>query len=372
MKNKFISFIMLTIIFFLTGVFVFFGLIIWDEIKGTQTTTEVKDYIGDISEIGKTMEDEVKVPNVIENPLSNLGNSDNSKNVNYENVVVDKYFYNQLDDNSKTIYKAFETNKENMKTGTYRIELGSSLSNLMGDSSGQEKLNSCYQSAIEAYVYDNPDVFYLDINKMFLNIETTTSGNKKTYNFYIDTGNETSYLSSEFSSKSEIDSACEKLENIKKSILSNKTGKTYDDIKMVHDYIIKNTEYDTTLQKSYIFNIYGALINNEAVCEGYAKSFKYLMDGLGIPCTLVIGQGTNQNGETENHAWNYVEIDNKWYAIDTTWDDPVSTTGYVSESAKHKYFLKGSEDMSKDHVANGQFSDGGKIFSYPSLNSKSY
>ena len=60
-----------------------------------------------------------------------------------------------------------------MKEGTYKINLGTSFSNILSKQNGQEELGKYYQSAIEAYTYDNPDVFYLSPNKMYLNIETT-------------------------------------------------------------------------------------------------------------------------------------------------------------------------------------------------------
>lgn len=58
--------------------------------------------------------------------------------------------------------------------------------------------------------------------------------------------------------------------------------------------------------------------------------------------------------------------------MDTTWDDPISTSGWVSETAKYRYFLKGSNDMIKDHTPSGQFTEGGKVFSYPLLSTMSY
>ena len=75
---------------------------------------------------------------------------------------------------------------------------------------GQEELGKYYQSAIEAYTYDNPDVFYLSPNKMYLNIETTTKGQNKTYNVYINNGEEANYLNEEFSNKQDINLALEK------------------------------------------------------------------------------------------------------------------------------------------------------------------
>ena len=189
---------------------------------------------------------------------------------------------------------------------------------------------------------------------------------------FIDNGEEENYLVDEFSSKVEIDQAVNQLEQIRNSAIESRTGNIYKDIKMVHDYLIKKIDYDTTISKPNIYNIYGALINKESVCEGYAKSFKYLMDGLGIPCTLVIGQATNSTGKTENHAWNYVQISGNWYAIDCTWDDPVIEGGFATESYKYKYFLKGAQSISKDHFPSHQFTEGGKEYSYPSISNVDY
>ena len=317
-------------------------------------------------------QEEIETPEIVENPINEI-NSTEVKNVDYSNVNVDKFFYNQLNDYSKTIYKAFESNKENMKTGTYKIELGTSFSSLLSQSNGQDLLGDYYQSAIEAYTYDNPDVFYLSPNKMFLNMETTTQGKKVTYNVYINSGSEANYLVDGYNSKQDIDNAMSQIEQVKNEILSRRTGNTYNDIKLVHDYLVDNVEYDSSISKPNIYDIYGALVRKESVCEGYARSFKYLMDELNIPCTLVIGTATNSQGQTENHAWNYVQINNNWYAVDTTWDDPIIIgNGTVSESIKYRYFLKGSSEINADHFPSGKFTENGMKFSYPNLNSNNY
>ena len=317
-------------------------------------------------------QEEMETPEIVENPINEI-NSTEVKNVDYSNVNVDKFFYNQLNDYSKTIYKAFESNKENMKTGTYKIELGTSFSSLLSQSNGQDLLGDYYQSAIEAYTYDNPDVFYLSPNKMFLNMETTTQGKKVTYNVYINSGSEENYLVDGYNSKQDIDNAMSQIEQVKNEILSRRTGNTYNDIKLVHDYLVDNVEYDSSISKPNIYDIYGALVRKESVCEGYARSFKYLMDELNIPCTLVIGTATNSQGQTENHAWNYVQINNNWYAVDTTWDDPIIIgNGTVSESIKYRYFLKGSSEINADHFPSGKFTENGMEFSYPNLSSNNY
>ena len=114
-------------------------------------------------------------------------------------------------------------------------------------------------------------------------------------------------------------------------------------------------------------------MQKSCVCEGYAKAFKYLIDQMEIPCVMVIGQATNTNGQTENHAWNYVQIENNWYAIDCTWDDPVVIgNGKVGNDVRYRYFLRGSSIMSKDHVTSAQFTDGGETYEYPTLNVSDY
>ena len=299
-----------------------------------------------------------------------LGNSEEI--TNYSSTNTNKYFYNQLNNYSKIMYNAFESNKEKMKTGTYQIELGGKLSDVLSKANGQEILGDYYQSAIEAYMYDNPDVFYLNPSNMYLNVETTTRGNSKTYNVYINNGEKESYLISEFSSKSQVDLALAKLESRKEYILNQCTRNVYQDIKKIHDYLVDNIEYDKTYSGENVYNIYGALIDNRCVCEGYAKAFKYLLDGLGIESTLVIGKATNSTGESENHAWNYVKINGNYYAVDTTWDDPIVIGGSATPEMRYKYFLKGEIDMNTDHFPSGKFTEEGMEFQYPPLSYYAY
>ena len=321
----------------------------------------------------KTVEDNIEVPEIVENPINSIEKSNSNANTDYSNVQVDKYFYNQLDEKSRIIYRAFESNKEQMKTGTYQIELGTSFSDILSQSNGQEKLGEYYQSAIEAYTYDNPEIFYLSPKKMYLNIETTTRGGTSTYNVYINSGNEANYLVEEFNSKQAIDEAIAQIEQVKNQIIQNKTGNTYEDIKMVHDYLVDTISYDSSLSKQNIYNIYGALVSRECVCEGYARAFKYLLDELDIPCVMVIGTATNSHGETENHAWNYAQLNGNWYAVDSTWDDPVVIGGgTASAESRYKYFLVGREVIDQDHSSSGQFTEDGKVFSYPNVTYESY
>lgn len=374
MKSKFATIMMSIVMLLMIGVFVIFGIIFWQEVSDLETTVEPENFKTVFSENSNTIDQNIKTPQIIENPFDAIKDSNQTQEtVDYSGVTVDKYFYHQLEEASQTIYKAFATHKEEMKTGTYTIDLGNYFSSLLDTANGQDELGKYYQSAIEAYTYDNPDVFYLSPNKMYLNIETTTTKSGNSYRVFINNGNESNYFTDEFSSKEQIENAIQTIEQVKNQILVNRTGNTYKDIKMVHDYLVDHIEYDSSISKSNIYNVYGALVNQVSVCEGYARAFQYLMNELQIPCVIVIGKGTNSQGQTENHAWNYVALNGNWYAVDTTWDDPVVTGGgRVSQDAKYKYFLKGSATFQKDHSPSGQFTPDGKVFEYPNLSNVDY
>lgn len=96
----------------------------------------------------------------------------------------------------------------------------------------------------------------------------------------------------------------------------------YEKALAVHDYLIQNCKYDYA---NYLagevpelsHTAYGALVNGQAVCDGYAGAYLYIMrDKLGIDCRIV-------TSEDMAHAWNMIELDGQWYHADLTWDDPV-------------------------------------------------
>lgn len=286
--------------------------------------------------------------------------------------IYRRYYYMQLDSVGKQLYDGIIDNLEEIKSGKYTVDFGEEFNDLLNSEDGEEILNNHFQSALNAVLLDNPDIFYLDITKMYLLTKSTTYAFfGTTYEVSIGPVDDESYLSNGFSASS-VDKAVSNLENIKGGIIRNATGDTVNKIKKVHDYLVDNLEYDSTFENDNIYNMYGALVNNLTVCEGYAKAFKSIMDDLEIPCVVVCGYAQNSKGETENHAWNYVMIDNEWYAIDTTWDDPIIIGGGVaSKESKYKYFLRGSEYMESDHEEDGELVKGAN-FSYPNLSKIDY
>ena len=89
----------------------------------------------------------------------------------------------------------------------------------------------------------------------------------------------------------------------------------YEKVKYVYETIVQETDYERDAKDSQ--NIYSVFVNHESVCQGYAKAVQYLLNRLGVKCTLV--RGTVYEGE--NHAWNLVWIDGVSYYVDATWGD---------------------------------------------------
>lgn len=106
-------------------------------------------------------------------------------------------------------------------------------------------------------------------------------------------------------------------------------------VRFIHDYLIKVNDYvrDAELDQT----AYGAVVNGEALCMGFALAFEYYMQRLGIPCAVVSGEA---NGGP--HVWNLVYLDGVYYNIDVTWDRLTSSERLVS----YKYYLLPDRDMS--------------------------
>lgn len=306
----------------------------------------------------------------VEDPLDLMPEyteSSDNNSIEEEQLNTDRFYYNQLDQYGKILYDELYNNKDKLKTGTFVAEYGNKFDNLLKQENGEDVLNKALDSAMNSLVLDNPELFYIDITKMYLLTNITTRILSTTYEVSI-SGNGDSYLEEGFNSEEEVDVAISNIENIKNEIISNTSGNTVDKIRYVHNYLIDTVEYDVNAGTG-IRDIYGALINQKAVCEGYAKAFKYIMDELEIPCILVCGTATNSVGVTENHAWNYVQIDGVWYAVDVTWDDPIirgELLGDLPDDIRYGYFLNGSEKFFQNHVEDEQLLDGIAL-SYPEL-----
>lgn len=129
-------------------------------------------------------------------------------------------------------------------------------------------------------------------------------------------------------SSEEITYTEDKIDNIISQVITNNMT-TNKKIKVFHDYIINTTIYDedrsneikNKIYNANIFNSHkasGILENHIALCSGYTDVMAVFLNTIGVP---------NFKVSNNDHIWNAVYIDNAWYHLDLTWDDPVTDTG---------------------------------------------
>lgn len=87
----------------------------------------------------------------------------------------------------------------------------------------------------------------------------------------------------------------------------------YEIVKLIHDSIVKGCTY---IESDNMNTVYGCMVEGEALCQGYSRSFMYLCSEAGLVSYGVFGEA---NGP---HMWNIVEMDGEYYHVDCTWDDP--------------------------------------------------
>ncbi len=93
----------------------------------------------------------------------------------------------------------------------------------------------------------------------------------------------------------------------------------------VHDWICQNIEYDYEgTDKDKIsrviasHNILGVFAYHKAQCEGIAKALKVLLNAVNVKCIVVTGDSV-KSGQSVPHAWNIVNIGEEPYQLDVTW-----------------------------------------------------
>lgn len=112
----------------------------------------------------------------------------------------------------------------------------------------------------------------------------------------------------------------------------------------VHDFILENVHYDK-LKKPYSHEIIGPLGQGVGVCEGIAKSVKVLCDALGIWCVIAICGNNPDKGIKYRHTWNVVKIGGRFYHLDATFDNSVSSSGLK----RYDYYNLSDSFIYRDH-----------------------
>ena len=284
------------------------------------------------------------------------------------------YYYDQLSAESRAVYRAIY--KQPSKVEGVEIILPQTLSITVKDDESEEGLQAritgivleITQPAIDALLYDHPSIFYMKMGgeesssfSLYHRREDHKEGGATVYMrkllFYLRTENLLPSQTME-----------EQISDLQNAVshFTVEGESRYERLRFICDELARTVSYDASAARPH--SSVGALIDGLAVCDGYAKALKLLCDREQIPCIIVAGKAI-QNGNSEPHAWNYVQMeDGAWYGLDITWDD-------VGHTATENYFLVGADDSGflDSHVPGGRFSEGEHApFVYPTLSDANY
>lgn len=185
---------------------------------------------------------------------------------------------------------------------------------------------------IEAFNCDHPEIFWVS----------------NTFGYYSDKKMTMVHLYSEFSG-ADINVMQTKLNDELKGFMSDMPLglSEYEREKFIHDKLINSCVYDEEADSSKgmqsAFTMYGALVEKSAVCEGYTKAMQYLLKLVGIESITVNGYS-----KSELHQWCMVNIDDKWYHLDITWDDQDLNEEHDA-SVLYTYFNTTDSYIKSDH-----------------------
>lgn len=187
-------------------------------------------------------------------------------------------------------------------------------------------------------INDHPELFYVSHN---YGVSYSTFG-----------GYATTVYPKYVMSKSEIESA-KKVFNagVEKALAT--VDSSMDDMQKamtIHDYICENATYDENGDTAH--SAYGFFSTGHIVCAGYALSYSYLMNKLGVPCEMVTSRSMS-------HGWNVIKINGNWYHVDCTWDDTGSGNHSLKDDSRvgHYYFLRSLAFMESTRAGIDTFDD---------------
>lgn len=163
--------------------------------------------------------------------------------------------------------------------------------------------------------------------------------------------------------------ASRKLDEIVKSLGVTKESTDREKLDAILIYALENLEYDAEVAKQSDENgradrnlvstfyqdgmLYGALEKDTAICGNYAALVEALSDRLSVPKNSYIM-------ESDNHAWNLMNIDGQLYYVDATWLDGQKFYTMVLDEEDSDEFSKtyrSVEQKTTDIITAGEYGD---------------
>lgn len=245
-----------------------------------------------------------------------------SENTIAEETLTNQYYYNQLQEEEKTVYKEILQGVQEQESEIY---LHTSDAQCAGD---------IYQMVL----YDSPELFWCSG-------EANTTA-FETYAVFCPV-----YAYSKDGRAAAQASIDQAVAVCMEGVDSNAAA--YDKIKYAYEYIVNTTDYDAAAPDNQ--NICSVFVNKASVCAGYSKAMQYLMRQWGIGCIYVTG--LDMDGEA--HAWNIVNCDGVYCHVDVTWGDPVfmaqeEETVQPSSNINYDYLCCTDEEISKTHTVDAE------------------
>ncbi|ORX51420.1 hypothetical protein BCR36DRAFT_404101 [Piromyces finnis] len=250
-------------------------------------------------------------------------------------VTSNKFrFYDQLNSNEKQIYDILYANSIKPEPN---LEITIVISKITDIYAFIDELVISAEKIFTVLSYENPELWWIGTYQFV--VLTTQSIDQYIVNFYTIPEDSTFYGYN----STDIYYINQEIESEKNKIMDNISNlnitSPYAIMRYLHDYLITNIVYTLDENKKHIRTLYGALVENECVCEGYSEAFQYLTQQYGINCIVA---------RSSTHEWNFVEINNKWYIMDVTYDDPMINGEYtpsgLNENLRLDYFLIGTDD----------------------------
>lgn len=230
----------------------------------------------------------------------------------YKLLEDDTYFYyNNLNDNDKEIYKTMYVSFMNFEETFYL-----------------DTTENALKEIFVAVLYDNPHIFWVKNNYSYTEYEKAIMFCPE-YRHTVDQANE---ITNQLNDK--IDEIISEVEFLPSE---------YEKELFIHDFVCENTEYDLNVE-AFTDTAYEAILNGKAICEGYARAIQILLNAVDIDNYLIVGNAIS-NGKSEPHMWNVVNIDNFNYHLDATWNDSTD-----EDRITYFYFNVTDEYIMGDHM----------------------
>ena|GEM_PF-3151060 len=259
----------------------------------------------------------------------------------YSNAVS-RHCYNALSAEDKTIYN---------KIHEAALRLQIQINDLPPKNQADK-----YYYVLEAYLFDNPDVFWLK-PWIYYGINNLPSGPNYFVQLYYDL--DFDFQGDMFSFPDQhvklVDRAAEEIKQksaqlsavLEESIaVFTPEDGVYERERKLHDWLVSRVTYDYAAltdrdSRPRCDDAYGALIVRTTVCVGYTHAMSLLLRNAGIDCIAVGGYA-----DGGSHMWNLVKLDDSWYHVDATWNDwEKDGKQYIGRI----YFNAADMDMFFDH-----------------------